>query len=691
MESESSLSTSHDLAQDLSFSMVVDEEFTGNRDKFQQSDRGPHVFSNIQKRTIHSWISDDSVTECYRCKKEFGWTSRKHHCRACGRIFCYYCCSNWVKLPSSKEHLPQAPPGSMFQSVVNMVVGDKTERVCDICSTKLRELEQLEVIISIFERWLDLQDLGKVLTVSKVWYKASLYCLSKLREIQYRLPFKQLTKREISMLNLNRTYFTGHNKWMVQLIRMANLTKENEVKEIIDMLRDTKRRNCWGLMCSRSCQPHLSGIDVVQLISINPLPLNISTILVKSLDTLSDQLVSMCLPLFRKQVLYELQCDEYVFVDWLFTYGMKKPDMMMAWLVDINHQRWDQRYDGLFWHLMNRIRKENQTRFAKLDSIFNTLSILKAEDASTPLIKSLYNTWWSMEKIDLPLGEFSGIDISNVKEMPSKMRPIKVPLILKEGSDERKNILIKRDDVRQDYLIQRIISLMTYLIKSEMKIDPQVITYGIIPISPELGIIEMVEDAVTLSEILTDGFTIQNYIIEHNQSKVVAELRERFIRSTAAYCVITYLLGVGDRHLDNIMIHQRGSLFHIDYGWIMGCDPKLTETIVRISPEMLDAMGGRESDNYRHFRELCTQVYNTVRVHVGLISSYLMLLNEINPKVYTHKKIMKEVLKRFEPGVNQPDAKCHLFNLMDRSYSNHWKYNLIDFFHSGSLSSFWKS
>ncbi|CAG5861567.1 unnamed protein product [Menidia menidia] len=42
------------------------------------------------------WLVDKEATHCLSCQGQFTWWLRRHHCRLCGRIFCYYCSNNFV-------------------------------------------------------------------------------------------------------------------------------------------------------------------------------------------------------------------------------------------------------------------------------------------------------------------------------------------------------------------------------------------------------------------------------------------------------------------------------------------------------------------------------------------------------------------------------------------------------------------
>ncbi|CAD7701764.1 unnamed protein product [Ostreobium quekettii] len=59
------------------------------------------------------WMPDTSTTECMKCRSKFGVFSRRHHCRACGLIFCHDC----------SRHRKPLPALAYF----------KPERVCNIC------------------------------------------------------------------------------------------------------------------------------------------------------------------------------------------------------------------------------------------------------------------------------------------------------------------------------------------------------------------------------------------------------------------------------------------------------------------------------------------------------------------------------------------------------------------------------
>jgi len=93
---------------------------------------------------------------------------------------------------------------------------------------------------------------------------------------------------------------------------------------------------------------------------------------------------------------------------------------------------------------------------------------------------------------------------------------------------------------------------------------------------------------------------------------------------------MTYLLGIGDRHLDNLLLDKNGHLFHIDFGFILGRDPKPFPPPMKISMEMVQAMGGVDGNDFRKFRSYCFTAFNILRKSSNLILNLFSLMKHSN-------------------------------------------------------------
>jgi hypothetical protein len=107
--------------------------------------------------------------------------------------------------------------------------------------------------------------------------------------------------------------------------------------------------------------------------------------------------------------------------------------------------------------------------------------------------------------------------------------------------------------------------------------------------------------------------------------------QQLFVRSCAAYCVATYVMGIGDRHSDNIMLVRDGRFFHIDFGHIMGnfkskFGIKRERSLFVFTPQMADVMGGPTGGPYREFVNLSKRAYNILRRSGDLLITLFSLM-----------------------------------------------------------------
>lgn len=150
---------------------------------------------------------------------------------------------------------------------------------------------------------------------------------------------------------------------------------------------------------------------------------------------------------------------------------------------------------------------------------------------------------------------------------------------------------------------------------------------------------------------------------------VQAQVLDTFVRSCAGYCVITYLLGVGDRHLDNLLVAPDGHFFHVDFGYILGRDPKPFPPPVKVCKEMVDAMGGTSSVYYMRFKKLSYTTFACLRKNANLILNLISLMVEANiPDIRAEPdKAVLKVQDKFMLGVSEEQAVRHLEALFNET------------------------
>jgi|TARA_B110000285_G_C15127245_1_gene621086 phosphatidylinositol 3-kinase len=122
------------------------------------------------------------------------------------------------------------------------------------------------------------------------------------------------------------------------------------------------------------------------------------------------------------------------------------------------------------------------------------------------------------------------------------------------------------------------------------------------------GLLPFVPDSETITAILKgEHKTIERFLKSNaipGDDEDYERILNNYIVSCAGYCTATYLLGIGDRHLENLMIDKDGKFFHIDFGFIFGKEPGGKGGLAskfRINKDMVKPMGGVGSPNYIKF------------------------------------------------------------------------------------------
>ena len=223
------------------------------------------------------------------------------------------------------------------------------------------------------------------------------------------------------------------------------------------------------------------------------------------------------------------------------------------------------------------------------------------------------------------------------------------------------------DDLRQDQLILQMINYMDSLLKN-VHLDFQFTIYKTLATSKSDGFVEFVPNSTTIYDIIKTK-TMREYYLElsnHNDT-VYNQKLENYINSCAGYCVVTYLLGIGDRHLQNLMIDKNGRLFHIDFGYILGKDPKPLPPPIKLCKEMVELMGGKGSKGFNDFQQKCVNAYWVLRENARVIVNMFYLMIDSGIPELNNIDNLEKLHEKFVPQKNKQEAATYILDNLKES------------------------
>ncbi|XP_030073072.1 phosphatidylinositol 4,5-bisphosphate 3-kinase catalytic subunit beta isoform isoform X2 [Microcaecilia unicolor] len=306
---------------------------------------------------------------------------------------------------------------------------------------------------------------------------------------------------------------------------------------------------------------------------------------------------------------------------------------------------------------LNKLRTLNN--LIKLNAV--KLSRAKGKETmQTCLKQSTYRE--ALSDFQSPLNPsviLSEMNVEKCKYMDSKMKPLWIVYSNKVFGGDPVGIIFKNgDDLRQDMLTLQLLRLMDMLWK-ESGLDLRIVPYGCLATGDRSGLIEVVSAAETIADIQLNSSNVAaaaafnkdallNWLKEYNLGDDLDRAIEEFTYSCAGYCVATYVLGIGDRHNDNIMVRKTGQLFHIDFGHILGNFKSKFKIKRERGPFILTydfihvIQQGKtgNTEKFGRFRQCCEDAYLILRRNGNLfITLFALMLTAGLPELTSVKDI----------------------------------------------------
>ena len=623
------------------------------------------------------WQPDETSDRCATCGIAFTFLVRKHHCRMCGKIFCCGC-TRLCRLPSlvlKISRLPKERPRQWGRWWVGPT-NDEPRRLCGSCAEQADYEHSIYTHrVGAFENnvHLSVTDYCRLQGVCRSWRYVFGRLLDACCRVQYLLPSQRLTNFESFLLRRNASVLRNHTRFRVQML--LRFPAEDPVHHALSSHHPVSSTAppCSSLRCSSSCSRHLSVVDAVVLLHSHSKRTVKKAVMFLSRNMTEKWLILFCqhlvgLSINRPRVLYELLIPGAaksiaVFYAVYFAYRSRDDDVS-------NHY-----VDVLFENVKPDWKRDLRQTCAFVRTCQALYEIYRNRPKQWRVHQHLqHNSCISGARLPhSPEVRVEKIDIHACKVFGSKTKPMKFVCV--DRSTRRHVFMWKRENVRNDLLAQNVTRLMNAQFGTDL------VTYAVLPLTPNEGIIGFVPDSQTVHDI-RQRTTIQNYVAQHQTTRSVHDIRERFLSSVAGSSIVCHILGVGDRHLENVMIKTDGRLFHVDFGYLLGADP-MGRCEIRLTEDIVETMGGIHSSYYSRFKRVCSDLFNDVRETLLNVLYYVVIDSLDDHTATVHEHFLKKLL----PGESKQTALLRIVKTIETSSSDSntvrdTSHNLANYFKS---------
>ncbi|KAH7132122.1 hypothetical protein B0J11DRAFT_217458 [Dendryphion nanum] len=233
------------------------------------------------------------------------------------------------------------------------------------------------------------------------------------------------------------------------------------------------------------------------------------------------------------------------------------------------------------------------------------------------------------------------------------------------------------DDCRQDVLALQMIAAFRGIFNN-VGLDVWVYPYRVTATAPGCGVIDVLPSSISRDMLGREAVNgLYDYFVSKygsEESIRFQEARGNFVKSMAAYSVISFLLQFKDRHNGNIMIDEAGHIIHIDFGFCFDIAPggiKFERAPFKLTTEMIAVMGGSQSSQaYRWFEELTVKAFLASRQHCEHLVHMVEVMLDSGLPCFKPETI-QHFRERFVLEKSEREAAEYMRDLVKRSASSY--------------------